>query len=44
VKIVITYAIPDTAPEWFHQAVQDGDNSGIMEYTDGLRPESIEAQ
>lgn len=34
-KVVVTYNIPDDAPDWFHNCVRDGDESGILEYVEG---------
>lgn len=40
-KLVVTYKIPDEAPEWFDRCVEDGDWSGILEYADRLGVESL---
>lgn len=35
-KIVVTYVIPEDAPEWFLRCVEDGDESGMIEYVEAL--------
>ena len=40
-SLVVTYKVPDDAPEWFFQCAADGDWNGMLEYAMTLRADSV---
>lgn len=40
-QLTVVYNVPEDAPEWFSQCVEDGDWNGMLEYAMELRAESV---
>lgn len=40
-QLIVTYNVPDDAPEWFFNCVDDGDWNGMLEYAMGLAAELV---
>lgn len=40
-ELVVTYKIPDDAPDWFFRCAEDGDWNGMLEYTMNLPAHSV---
>ena len=40
-KLVVTYQVPDDAPEWFYQCAEGGDSNGMLEYAMGLHADAV---
>ena len=40
-ELVVTYRVPEDAPEWFFQCAEDGDWNGMLEYAMNLRADSV---
>lgn len=41
-QLIVTYKIPEDAPEWFFRCAEDGDWNGMLEYAMGLSADRME--